>query len=349
MKPMFVLFITALLLTGCVRMQDGTNLSSLSNSGSSRPLLSTHTGTVSTAPSKPTMLPVAPTTMSVDPTVPTQPFYATVTYIPVTENNGVTYTGLPALPILEYQIIDPENKRQLAEKRLDYFFGVASDGKPHSYSVNHQKQFDQWGTGALAWDNISEDKVLYLTFDCGYAYKNRTSVILDVLKEKKVPATFFVTMSFLESSPNVVARMIGEGHHVGNHSLRHPDNCASLSREEMALEALAVENHLRHNFGYTAKYFRFPAGVYSENAVELLASVGYRSVFWSLAHTDWDPEKQIGKEPVLKILTDRLHPGAVILLHSTSADNFNVLADFIDNAISQGYRFADLDDYPGWQ
>ena len=118
--------------------------------------------------------------------------------------------------------------------------------------------------------------------------------------------------------------------------------------EQMALEALAVENYLRVNFGYSSRYFRFPSGVYSENAVEVLHCVGYRSVFWSIAYADWDPENQQGTEVALNTLKNRLHPGAVILLHTTSPDNAKILAEFIDYAISQGYRFANLDEYAGW-
>ena len=303
-----------------------------------------------TIPVIPTEAPTVPTVPTIVPTAPTQPEedYAIVHYVPNVENDGKTYTGLSALAVVEYMVRDPKNLRQLSTSRVDHSFGAASNGKPHSITVDNQKRFDEWKTGALAWDNISQEKVLYLTFDCGYEYKNLTSVMLDTLKEKNVQATFFCTMTYMRSSHQAVARMIAEGHNVGNHSLSHPDNCASLNREQMALEVLAVENYLRVNFGYSAKYFRFPSGVYSENAVELLQSVGYRSVFWSIAYADWDPENQQGTQVALKTLKDRLHPGAVILLHTTSPDNAAILGEFIDYAISKGYRFANLNDYPGW-
>lgn len=289
-------------------------------------------------------------TVSTAPTAPTEPWqnYTTVSYEPQIANGGVTYTDLPALPAVDYRVYDPENLLQLSTERVDHSFGVAANGKPHHITVDNQQRYDGWGTGALAWDNRSQEKVLYLTFDCGYEYKNITSQLLDVLMEKQVMATFFCTMDYLEDAPAVVARMIKEGHHVGNHSLSHPSNCAALSREELAREALAVENYLRVNFGYSSKYFRFPGGVYSENAVELLRSVGYRSVFWSIAYADWDPEDQMGKDKAFQTVTSRLHPGAVILLHSTSPDNASILADLIDYAIEQGYQFRALDEYPGW-
>ena len=291
-----------------------------------------------------------PTTAPTAPTAPTQPWenYAIVSYLPESANGGVTYTGLPSLPAAEYRVYDPQNLLQLTTERIDHSFGVAADGQPHHITVSNQQRFDGWGTGALAWDNVSEEKVLYLTFDCGYEYQNLTSQLLDVLKEKQVTAAFFCTMDYICDAPEVVARMIHEGHNVGNHSLSHPSNCASLSREELALEALAVENYLRVNFGYSSQYFRFPGGVHSENAVQLLESVGYRSVFWSIAYADWDPENQIGEDKAFQTVTSRLHPGAVILLHATSPDNAAILADFIDYARTQGYQFRSLDDYPAW-
>ena len=275
--------------------------------------------------------------------------YAVVSFVPEVENTDKTYTGLLALPAVEYLIKDPQNKFGLSDKRIDFSFGVASDGKPHEQTVANQQQFEAWSTGALAWDGISEDKVLYLTFDCGYEYENITAQVLDILSKKRIQSAFFCTMTYLRSRPDVVARMILDGHTVGNHSLSHPENCAALTREALAEQALAVENYLRVNFGYSTKYFRFPAGVYSENAVQVLSSVGYRSVFWSIAYADWDPVNQVGPEKAFEILTSRLHPGAVILLHTTSPDNLNILEAFIDYALAQGYRFAELNDYPGWK
>lgn len=340
MKRLFVILLAMILimLSACENNETPT---------SSTPALPLTTDPcVSSQPTEPAV-PTEPT----EPTVPTQPWetYAAVSYAPEIANGGVTYTGLPALPALEYRVYDPENLLELSTDRVDHSFGVAANGKPHHITVGNQQRFDGWGTGALAWDNLSEEKVLYLTFDCGYEYKNITSQLLDVLKEKQIPATFFCTMDYICDAPQVVARMIKEGHHVGNHSLSHPSNCAALSREALALEALAVENYLRVNFGYSSQYFRFPGGVYSENAVQLLESVGYRSVFWSIAYADWDPENQIGEDKAFQTVTSRLHSGAVILLHATSPDNAAILADFIDYAIAQGYQFRSLDDYPGWQ
>ncbi|MBQ8803527.1 MAG: polysaccharide deacetylase family protein [Tyzzerella sp.] len=263
-------------------------------------------------------------------------------------NDGKTFTGLTSLEAIEFAVSDPTNANGLSAEKFSHSYGVAKDGQPHSITVDNQARFDALETNALAWDNKSEDKVLYLTFDCGYEYENLTGDILDTLKEKNVPAAFFCTLDYLEDAPEFAARMINEGHIVGNHSTTHPSDSSALSREELAWELLGVHNYLRTNFGYESKYFRFPTGTYSENALELVDSVGYRSVFWSIAHADWDPQNQPGVSKSFETVTSRLHPGAVILLHACSPDNAAILGDFIDYAESQGYEFKSLDEYKYW-
>lgn len=264
------------------------------------------------------------------------------------DKKSSTYTGRSSLSQVEYTVKDPLNKKGLSTNKFSFSFGAAKDGKPHSITVDNQAIFDRFGTNALAWDNKTSSKVLYLTFDCGYEYKNLTSVMLDTLKEKGIKGAFFVTDSYLRSSPQIVARMINEGHIVGNHTVTHPSDSAILPKEQLASELLGVHNNLLANFGYKSKYFRFPTGAYSECAIDLVNNVGYRSVFWSIAHTDWDPDNQSGVDVSFETVTSRLHPGAVILLHTTSPDNAQILGDFIDYALSQGYEFRSLDQYSNW-
>ncbi len=260
---------------------------------------------------------------------------------------GTTYTGLPILATTQYTVFDPENTRGLSTAHHGFSFGVAKDGQPHSITVNNQATFDGYNSNSLAWDNKSTEKVLYLTFDCGYPYGNLVQRILDTLKQKEVPAAFFVTMQYLKEAPYETARMINEGHIVGNHTVNHPV-CTTISRQKLADELLGVDNHLRTYFGYQTKYFRYPTGAYSEDTLDLVNSLGYRSVFWSIAHTDWDPKNQPGVEKSFQTVTNRLHSGAVILLHSTSPDNVEILGRFIDHARNQGYIFKSLDEYGFW-
>lgn len=250
------------------------------------------------------------------------------------------------LPTFSYTVNDAENKRGLSTEGKGFSFGVAKNGVPHSQSVINQQTFDAFqNVKALALDTKTKEKVMYLTFDNGYEYKNLTADILNTLKEKNVKAAFFVTLSYAKQNPGLVRRMIDEGHIVGNHSATHP-SFPKLTRTEMAQEIAALDNYLRENFSYTSPYFRFPSGEYSECALELVTSIGFKSVFWSVAHTDWDTSAQKGADNAFSTVTSRFHPGAVILLHAVSQDNTDALGRIIDDAHSKGYKFKTLNDYP---
>ncbi len=253
---------------------------------------------------------------------------------------GKNLTDLIPLEKVTYQ--DKGSGEGLSTQKLSHSHGPASGGQPHYTVVGFQETFDSFG--ALTLDRVSEGKVLYLTFDCGYEYENLTNQVLDVLKEKNVPAAFFCTLDHVKSEHRLIARMINEGHIVGNHSATHP-SFAGITREKMITEIQELENYLRENFGYAAKYFRFPAGEYNENALDLVESLGYVSVFWSVAYDDWDTSKVRGKDYAVEKVTERLHNGAVILLHSVSKDNAQALGEIIDTARAQGYEFKALTDY----
>lgn len=258
--------------------------------------------------------------------------------------NGETYTGLPALALQDFAVEDPENTRGLSTEKVGYSYGVAKDGAPHKTSVQNQSYFSENGYQAFCLDTVSEEKTLYLTFDCGYE-NGYTEMILDTLKEKNVPAAFFCTLPQVEDNPQLIARMITEGHIVGNHSVKHP-SFPTLTRIEMAQEIQGMDDYLRTNFGYSEPFFRFPMGEYSDCALDLVGSIGYRSVFWSVAYEDWDLDNQRGTQYAFDTVTARLHPGAVILLHSVSPDNANALGQIIDWAREQGYVFKSLRDFP---
>ncbi len=251
-----------------------------------------------------------------------------------------TFTGYSPLALADFTVADPNNSKGLSTSAINHSFGVAKDEKPHQISINSQQFFDSNGYNAVTYDNKSTQKVLYLTFDCGYE-NGYTFQVLDTLKEKNVSAAFFCTLDHIKAEPELISRMIKEGHIVGNHSDNHP-NFSKISREEMAKEIKGCDDYLRQNFGYTSPYFRFPEGAYSESALDLVGSLGYKSVFWSLAYSDWDTSNQKGKDYAFETVTARLHPGAIILLHSVSADNAQALGDIIDYALAQGYVFKPL-------
>ena len=245
----------------------------------------------------------------------------------------------------QYIVTDPDNTRGLSTKSSGHGFGLALNGQRPQMSIDNQKRFDRLsGVQALALDTKTTEKIMYLTFDNGYENENLTALILDTLKEKNVKAAFFVTLSYVRKNPQLVRRMIDEGHIVGNHSSTHP-KFPRLTREQMAREIGRLDAHLRDNFGYASPYFRFPEGESSVCALELVTSLGYKSVFWSFAYDDWDTENQKGADHAVATVTKRFHPGAVLLLHAISRDNAEGLGRIIDEAHAQGYSFRTLDEY----
>ena len=260
------------------------------------------------------------------------------------ESTEATLTGRAPLEIVEFTVKDPENTRGLSTEKRAHAYGVAKNETPNDISVNSQKYFEENNFKALTLDNITAEKVVYLTFDVGYD-NGYTGIILDTLKEKNVPAAFFCTVGEMEASPESIIRMINEGHIVGNHTKNHP-SMDEISRTEMMQEIKAFDDYIRTNFGYSSPYFRFPKGEYSDSALDLVGSLGYTSVFWSLAYADWDVNDQKGASYAHDTVTARIHPGAVILLHAVSSDNAYALGDIIDTVRSMGYEFRSLDDYP---
>jgi len=259
---------------------------------------------------------------------------------------ATTFTGLQPLPVRPVAINDPNNSKNLPLTKIEHSYGAAKDGIVHDISKGHQAFFDQKNYAAVCYDNKSTEKTLYLTFDCGYENGN-TATILDVLKEKQVPAAFFCTVDEMRSASEIVARMINEGHIVGNHSVTHP-HFSAISREKMAKEIMEADNYLRQNFGYSAPFFRFPYGEYNESALDAAASLGFTSVFWSAAYRDWAEAEQQGEQYAYDMVTSRIHPGCVLLLHSVSSDNAQAMGRIIDQARAEGYVFRHLTALPSF-
>ncbi len=253
-----------------------------------------------------------------------------------------TYTGFEALAEVDFGKFTFEGSEVYSIDMISHSYGVAKNEIPHDISKNFQKHFDEMNFDAVCLDTKTEEKVVYLTFDCGYE-NGYTEKILDVLKEKNVPAAFFCTLPQVKSSPEIVARMIKEGHIVGNHSVTHPD-FSQLSTDEIVSEIKGFDDYIRNEFGYSSLYFRYPQGKYSEKSTFVINRLGYKCVFWSLAYADWDVENPKGKQYAYDTVMSRLHPGAVILLHSVSPDNAEALGDIIDSVREKGYKFLSLED-----
>ena len=202
---------------------------------------------------------------------------------------------------------------------------------------------DPFGAYYVDEQATEEDKVFYLTFDCGYEM-GFTPGILDVLKKYNAPATFFVTQSFLTSHPDYVKRMKEEGHLVGNHTVKH------LSMPEMTVEQIqnelnTVAETMLELTGYEIdSFFRPPMGEYSKRTLQVTKDMGYKSIFWSIAYYDYDVNDQPGKEYVINHFKDYHHNGCIALIHNTSESNAQALEEVLQLLLDEGYRFGSLEE-----
>ena len=188
------------------------------------------------------------------------------------------------------------------------------------------------------------EKVLYLTFDAGYE-NGCTAKILDVLKSHRVPAAFFLVGNYMEKNADLVRRMVEEGHIVGNHTMHHHDMSKLTDKESFSRELTELEDCFKEITGKELpKYYRPPQGIYSEENLRIAQELGYKTVFWSLAYVDWLTNDQPSREQAFNKLLPRTHNGAVVLLHSTSATNAEILDELLSKWESMGYRFASIDE-----
>ena len=188
----------------------------------------------------------------------------------------------------------------------------------------------------------TEEKHIYLTFDVGYENGN-TASILDTLKKHNVSATFFVVGTYIESDPELVKRMAEEGHIVGNHTWHHPDMSQIATLDTFKKELVDVEDAYREVTGEEmTKFYRPPQGKYSESNLQMAQELGYKTFFWSLAYVDWYDDNQPTKEEAFDKLLGRIHPGAIVLLHSTSDTNSLILDELIQKWEEMGYTIRPL-------
>lgn len=225
----------------------------------------------------------------------------------------------------------------VAYETKDWGLGFGENGqKPTGNTAAKElRQQDAWYVGS------TEEKVIYLTFDAGFENGN-TPAILDALKKHQASATFFVVGNYLESSPELVKRMEAEGHTVANHSYHHPD-MTKKTAEEFQQEMLLLEEKYKEITGKElTRFYRPPQGKYSEATLKQAKELGYRTFFWSLAYVDWIEDDQPTKEEAFEKLIGRIHPGAIVLLHSTSATNAQILDELLTKWEELGYRICPL-------
>ena len=204
--------------------------------------------------------------------------------------------------------------------------------------VDQLRQYD------AAYLGDTRQKRLYLTFDAGYE-NGCTEPILEALAKHNVKAAFFVVGNYIEQNPDLVRRMLREGHIVGNHTYHHYDMSKLSDEASFNQELTSLETLYRETTGENMpRYYRPPQGIYSEKNLEMAQKLGYRTVFWSLAYVDWYQDNQPTDEQAFSKLLPRIHPGAVVLLHSTSQTNARILDTLLTKWEEMGYSFGTLDE-----
>lgn len=186
-------------------------------------------------------------------------------------------------------------------------------------------------------------KVIYLTFDAGYE-NGCTEKILDVLKAHEVKAAFFLVGNYIQQNADLVRRMVREGHIVGNHTMHHPDMSKISDKASFAKELSDLESLYKEVTGeQMPKYYRPPQGCYSEENLKMAKELGYKTVFWSLAYVDWNNDSQPTAQQAFDKLLPRIHNGAVVLLHSTSTTNAQILDELLTRWKDMGYSFGTVE------
>ena len=241
---------------------------------------------------------------------------------------------------LKSSVLTTNATAQLSNKKICWGIRRASNHKQPDVGSSNKKLLEQYNGICLG---NSESSKIYLTFDSGYeaGYMKK---ILEVLKQNNVKACFFITAHYFNSQPELVKQMIDDGHIVGNHTVNHK-SMPDIDNETIKKEVMDLHTAVFDKFGYEMKYIRPPKGEFSERTIDYTNSLGYKTVMWSIAYDDWDESKQGREEYGKKKVLENLHNGAVILLHSNSKDNCNMLNDVINEAKKMGYEFDSLDNF----
>jgi peptidoglycan-N-acetylmuramic acid deacetylase len=237
---------------------------------------------------------------------------------------------------MDSEALEPVQTEPLSTEKHGYGQGVLlDDSNRPTGALDFNSQYGEYNARAI---NDSDGKIL-LTFDQGYE-NGYTGQILDTLKEKNVKAVFFLLEDYAEKNPELVQRMIDEGHTLGNHSVHHysmPD----LSPEECADEINGMQSFIKEKFGYEMTLFRPPMGEFSEQSLSVTEQCGCETVLWSYAYADWDTENQPDPAESKQKLINAAHGGAIYLLHSVSQTNAEILGDVIDGIRANGFEFED--------
>lgn len=248
-------------------------------------------------------------------------------------------TGFQGLPVSSRAIVT-SSFNQLSNKKLEWGVKRNTNHEQPDLGVNNKNLIEKYDGIAIG---NKDSKNMYLTFDVGYE-GGYTGHILDILKENNVLAAFFVTGQFVKTNPELIQRMIDEGHIVGNHTVNHP-SLPDCNYEKVNSEIMNLHKAIYEKFNYEMKYMRPPKGEFSEQSLVYIKSLGYKTVMWSFAYDDWDNNKQNREEYGKEKILNNTHNGEIMLLHATSKDNSEILDYILKEIKKQGYVFKTLDEF----
>lgn len=331
------------ILCGCTLQQNNEDNSSMHATTSSQTAASiapSASPTQGSAPTQPVTTPAVPT-VPAQTTTPTQP--ATVPTQPVTTPTQPVTT--PTQPVTTPPQDPSEYVGTLYTRaQLDAMdnshmgcpsgTNVSANTRP-GYSIELDTRYKKYDAHFIGPD----EKTIYLTFTLGYEHNNLTASVLDTLKEKNVKGIFIIDMYYARTYPDLVRRMINEGHIVGNHSANHKD-LSTLSTDRVVAEIMNVHNYVLENYNYEMAYFRPPSGYFSERVLAIAQSLGYTTLQYSFAYVDWEVDNQPDLTSALQKMVNSLYNGTIYQFHTVSSTNAQVLGAFIDTAREKGFEFA---------
>lgn len=229
----------------------------------------------------------------------------------------------------------------LSNKKTGWGAGFGKNGQQPVIPKFQRDLFEKYNAYCIG---SADSKSVYLTFDLGYE-SGTTPALLDILKEKNAKAVFFITMHYAKKNPELVNRMLKEGHVVGNHSCKHP-SFPDIDLTRLEAEVMDLHDYVKQHFGYEMTLFRLPKGEYSERSLAAVDKLGYVNVLWSFGYLDYDENNQKGADYAYKKITDNLHNGAILLLHPESTDNIKAMPRVIDTIRARGFELTLLTGKP---
>lgn len=186
-------------------------------------------------------------------------------------------------------------------------------------------------------------KKIHLTFDDGPHVTNTLSV-LDILRERGIIATFFVLGERLASQGKILERAVAEGHRVGNHTFDHKD-LTTLTDEEITSEIKRTEELIARHV--TVDYIlRPPYGARNSRINNIIQSLGYNTVMWTVDTEDWKRKPDGWVEYGLQQIRKREE--SLVLMHDIHATTAANLPTFIDQIAATGATFVDLESITGF-